>query len=108
VEYAVSTREGLARFGAFMLGICSDSTGDNTPDEIRNGGMVLADASLTDLAPGKVHLVELRSHSLMVKLLRKVGSDLWLVSNNPENGSWPAEDALQWSARSMGRLATGG
>jgi len=106
VEYAVSTREGLMRFGALMLGICGDSTGDDTSDVIRNGGIVLADASTTNLAPGKVHLVEPPRQSLMVKRLERSNA-LRFMSDNPGNGSFPAEDAAWEVGQVYGSVGNG-
>lgn len=93
--------------GAIAFEVQGNSMDDGGPDAIRDGDLVLVDASLTDLVPGKVYLVELPGQGLMVKRLRKVGNDLWFMSDNPENGSWPAEDAVRVVGQVYGKVSYG-
>ena len=95
------------RPGAVAFEVHGDSMDDGTPDAIRDGDLVLVDASLTDLAPGKVYLVELPGQGLMVKRLRRVGDALWFMSDNPINGSFPAEDAVRVVGQVYGKVSFG-
>jgi len=107
VEYSVPVRDEIMRPGAIAFEVQGNSMDDGGPDAIRDGDLVLVDTSLTDLVPGKVYLVELPGQGLMVKRLRKVGDDLWFMSDNPENGSWPAEDAVRVVGQVYGKVSYG-
>ncbi len=87
--------------------IHSDPMDCTTQDAIRDGDLVLVDTSLTDLTPGKVYLVELPGQGLMVKRLRRVGDALWFMSDNPVNGSFPAEDAVRVVGQVYGKVSFG-
>ncbi len=107
VEYTVPIREDVMRPGAVAFEVHGDSMDDGSAEAIRNGDLVLVDTSLTDLVPGKVYLVELPGQGLMVKRLRRVGDALWFMSDNPINGSFPAEDAVRVVGQVYGRISFG-
>ncbi len=107
VEYTVPIREDVMRPGAVAFEVHGDSMDDGSAEAIRNGDLVLVDTSLTDLVPGKVYLVELPGQGLMVKRLRRVGDALWFMSDNPINGSFPAEDAVRVVGQVYGKVSFG-
>ena len=107
VEYTVPIREDIMRPAAVAFEVHGDSMDDGSAEAIRNGDLVLVDTSLTDLVPGKVYLVELPGQGLMVKRLRRVGDALWFMSDNPINGSFPAEDAVRVVGQVYGRISFG-
>ena len=107
VEYTVPIREDIMRPAAVAFEVQGNSMDDGSADAIRNGDLVLVDTSLTDLVPGKVYLVELPGQGLMVKRLRRVGDALWFMSDNPINGSFPAEDAVRVVGQVYGRISFG-
>ncbi len=107
VEYAVPIRKDLMRPNALAFEVQGDSMDDGSAEAIRNGDLVLVDTSLTDLVPGKVYLVELPGQGLMVKRLRRVGDALWFMSDNPVNGSFPAEDAVRVVGQVYGKISYG-
>ncbi len=107
VEYTVPIREDIMRPAAVAFEVQGDSMDDGSADAIRNGDLVLVDTSLTDLVPGKVYLVELPGQGLMVKRLRRVGDALWFMSDNPVNGSFPAEDVVRVVGQVYGRISFG-
>ncbi|WP_287418176.1 S24 family peptidase [Oceanithermus sp.] len=107
MEYTVPIREDVMRPGAVAFEVHGDSMDDGSAEAIRNGDLVLVDTSLTDLVPGKVYLVELPGQGLMVKRLRRVGDALWFMSDNPINGSFPAEDAVRVVGQVYGRISFG-
>jgi len=106
VEYAAA-HDQIRLSRAIALEIQGNSMDDKSPNAVRNGDLVLVDSSLTDLVPGKAYLVELPGQGLMVKRLRKVGNDLWFMSDNPENGSWSAEDAVRVIGQVYGKASYG-
>jgi len=107
VEYAVPIRKDLMRQNAIAFEVQGDSMNDGSADAIRDGDLVLVDTSLTDLVPGKVYLVELPGQGLMVKRLRRVGDALWFMSDNPVNGSFPAEDVVRVVGQVYGKISYG-
>ncbi len=107
MEYAVPIREDIMRPGAVAFEVHGDSMDDGTLDAIHDGDLVVVDTSLTDLVPGKVYLVELPGQGLMVKRLRRVGDALWFMSDNPINGSFPAEDAVRVVGQVYGKVSFG-
>ena len=107
VEYTVPIREDIMRPAAVAFEVQGDSMDDGSAEAIRNGDLVLVDTSLTDLVPGKVYLVELPGQGLMVKRLRRVGDALWFMSDNPVNGSFPAEDAVRVVGQVYGKISYG-